>query len=38
VRSFLILSASGWVCILLGLSLNYAGRRWMQTIVSPTQA
>jgi Flp pilus assembly protein TadB len=38
VRSFLILSASGWVCILLGLSLNYAGRRWMQTIVTPTQA
>jgi tight adherence protein B len=38
VRSFLIFSASGWVCILLGLSLNYAGRRWMQTIVTPTQA
>jgi Flp pilus assembly protein TadB len=37
-RSFLVLSISGWVCILLGLSLNYAGRRWMQTIVSPTQA
>ena len=38
VRSFLILSVSGWVCILLGLSLNYAGRRWMQTIVAPIQA
>jgi Flp pilus assembly protein TadB len=38
VRSFLILSVSGWICILLGLSLNYAGRRWMQTIVSPAQA
>lgn len=38
VRSFLVLSVSGWICILLGLSLNYAGRRWMQTIVSPTQA
>jgi Flp pilus assembly protein TadB len=38
VRSFLVLSISGWVCILLGLSLNYAGRRWMQTIVSPAQA
>jgi Flp pilus assembly protein TadB len=37
-RSFLVLSISGWVCILLGLSLNYAGRRWMQTIVSPAQA
>jgi Flp pilus assembly protein TadB len=38
VRSFLVLSVSGWICILLGLSLNYAGRRWMRTIVSPTQA
>jgi Flp pilus assembly protein TadB len=38
VRSFLILSVSGWVCILLGLSFNYVGRRWMQTIVTPTQA
>jgi Flp pilus assembly protein TadB len=38
VRNFLILSVSGWICILFGLSLNYAGRRWMQTIVAPTQA
>ncbi|MFM8947409.1 MAG: type II secretion system F family protein [Acidimicrobiaceae bacterium] len=38
VRNFLILSASGWFCILFGLSLNYAGRRWMQTIVAPIQA
>jgi Flp pilus assembly protein TadB len=38
VRNFLILSIAGWVCILLGLSLNYAGRRWMQTIVAPIQA
>ena len=38
VRNFLILSVSGWVCILLGLSFNYVGRRWMQTIVTPTQA
>ena len=38
VRSFLILSVSGWVCILLGLSFNYVGRRWMQTIVAPAQA
>jgi len=38
VRNFLILSVSGWVCILLGLSLNYVGRRWMQTIVAPIQA
>ena len=38
VRNFLILSVSGWVCILLGLSLNYAGRRWMQTIVAPIHA
>ncbi len=38
VRSFLILSVSGWVCILLGLSFNYVGRRWMQTIVAPAQS
>ena len=38
VRSFLILSVSGWVCILLGLSFNYVGRCWMQTIVAPAQA
>ena len=38
VRNFLILSVSGWVCILLGLSFNYVGRRWMQTIVTPAQA
>lgn len=38
VRNFLILSVSGWVCILFGLSLNYAGRRWMQTIVAPIHA
>ena len=38
VRSFLILSVSGWVCILLGLSFNYVGRRWMQSIVAPAQS
>ena len=38
VRNFLILSIAGWVCILFGLSLNYVGRRWMQTIVAPIQA
>ncbi|MFM8854291.1 MAG: hypothetical protein ACKOGL_14075, partial [Acidimicrobiaceae bacterium] len=38
VRNFLILSIAGWVCILSGLSLKYAGRRWMQTIVAPIQA
>ena len=38
VRNFLILSVSGWVCILLGLSFNCVGRRWMQTIVTPAQA
>jgi Flp pilus assembly protein TadB len=38
VRSFLFLSVSGWVCIVLGLTINYLGRRWMQTIVSPLQA
>ncbi len=36
VRNFLILSVSGWLCILLGFSFNYAGRRWMQTIVAPS--
>ena len=35
VRNFLILSVSGWLCILLGLSFNYAGRRWMQIVVAP---
>ena len=38
VRNFLILSVSGWVCILFGLSLNFPGRRWMQTIVTPIHA
>ncbi len=38
VRNFLILSVSGWLCILLGCGFNYAGRRWMQTIVAPAQA
>ena len=38
VRNFLILSVSGWFCILLGCGFNYAGRRWMQTIVAPAQA
>jgi len=38
VRNFLILSIAGWVCILFGLSLNFAGRRWMKTIVAPIQA
>ena len=38
VRSFLILSTSGWLCILLGIGLNFAGRRWMQTIVTPIHA
>ena len=37
-RNFLILSLSGWLCILLGFSFNYAGRRWMQTIVAPSAA
>ena len=36
VRNFLLLSVSGWACILLGVGFNYAGRRWMQTIIAPT--
>jgi Flp pilus assembly protein TadB len=35
VRNFLILSASGWLCVLLGFGFNFAGRRWMQKIVAP---
>jgi len=35
VRNFLILSASGWLCVLLGVGFNFAGRRWMQKIVTP---
>jgi Flp pilus assembly protein TadB len=35
VRNFLLLSLAGWFCILLGVGFNYAGRKWMQTIVSP---
>jgi len=38
VRSFLILSTSGWLCILLGIGLNFAGRRWMRSIVTPIHA
>lgn len=38
VRSFLILSTSGWLCIVLGIGLNFAGRRWMRSIVTPIHA
>ena len=33
VRNFLLLSLAGWLCILLGLGFNFAGRRWMQLII-----
>ena len=35
VRHYLILSPPGWVCLLLGIGLNLAGRKWMQTIITP---
>ena len=35
-RNFLVFSATGWFCIALGLSFNYAGRKWMNAIISPT--
>ena len=38
VRHYLILSPSGWVCLLLGIGLNLAGRKWMQTIIAPKVA
>ena len=38
VRNFLMFSASGWFCVLLGLGFNYAGRKWMNAIVSPNPA
>ncbi len=38
VRKYLILSPSGWVCLLLGIGLNLAGRKWMQTIIAPKVA
>lgn len=38
VRHYLILSPPGWVCLLLGIGLNLAGRKWMQTIITPKVA
>ena len=38
VRHYLILSPSGWVCLLLGIGLNLAGRKWMQAIIAPKVA
>jgi len=36
VRHYLILSPSGWVCLLLGIGLNLAGRKWMHAIIAPS--
>ena len=36
VRHYLILSPSGWVCLLLGIGLNLAGRKWMHAIITPS--
>jgi len=36
VRHFLIFSVTGWLCVALGLGFNYAGRKWMHAIISPT--
>lgn len=38
VRHYLILSPPGWVCLLLGIGLNLAGRKWMQSIIAPQVA
>jgi Flp pilus assembly protein TadB len=34
VRNYLILSPSGWICLLLGIGLNLAGRKWMHAIIT----
>jgi hypothetical protein len=36
VRNYLILSPSGWICLLLGIGLNLAGRKWMHAIIAPS--
>ncbi len=36
VRNYLILSPSGWVCLILGIGLNLAGRKWMHAIITPS--
>ena len=36
VRNYLILSPSGWVCLVLGIGLNLAGRKWMHAIIAPS--
>ena len=36
VRNYLILTPSGWICVLLGVGLNLAGRKWMEKIISPS--
>ena len=38
VRHYLFLSRSGWVCLLLGIGFNFAGRRWMSAIIAPQVA
>ena len=35
-RNYLILTPSGWVCVLLGVGFNLAGRKWMEKIISPS--
>ncbi|NQV96982.1 MAG: hypothetical protein HQ486_04230 [Acidimicrobiaceae bacterium] len=36
VRNYLILTQSGWICVLLGVGFNLAGRKWMEKIISPS--
>ena len=36
VRNYLILTPSGWICVLLGVGFNLAGRKWMEKIISPS--
>lgn len=38
VRNYLILTPSGWICVLLGVGLNLAGRKWMEKIISPSSS
>ena len=38
VRHYLFISRSGWLCLLLGIGFNFAGRRWMAAIISPRVA
>ncbi len=38
VRQVLLATPIGWACLVIGLSLNLTGRRWMNRIVGATGA